>query len=121
MSIKSRFLNRVKQRAVDKLKRKDLATQVAFLHEALDKGMLSARELRRQIERNAVREMASVAKKRAASGEALTVEALLGDYNEHPEFKRLAERVGLTEEWFKDMAVQVAKGASEDAIAEEQR
>ena len=80
--------------------------QVKFLAEALSEGRVSAGKLRGEMEKNAVKEMSKGADKLLKQSRPLTVDGLLEEYHSSPDFKRLAERVGLEESWFVALAEQ---------------
>ena len=107
MGIPQFLTNRAKRQAVSGLKKLSTEDQIALLSQSLDKGWLSTRELRRQLERNAPNEMRKGRDRILREGKTPTVDLLLEEYRSSG-LKPLAERVGLDEAWFVALAEQYA-------------
>lgn len=112
MGIKEFALQRAKSAAASQLKKAATNDQIAILSSAIDEGVLSKREIRRQLERNAPNEMRKGCRKQIKEGKTPTVDSLLTEYRTVPGFKELAERCELTEQWFVELAEQVIKEES---------
>ena len=112
MGIKEIALQRAKSAAASQLKKAATNAQIAILSSAIDEGVLSKREIRRQLERNAPNEMRTGYRKQVKAGETPTVDSLLTEYRTTPGFKELTERCRLTEDWFVDLAQRVIKEES---------
>ncbi len=101
--------------AVKALQRRSTESQVDFLSKALDRGRLSESTLRYELETTAVKEMRRGIERFARQGTPLTVDLLLGEYDSEPSFQALAARVGLTRDWFADLAEREIAGWNKEA------
>ncbi len=94
----------VAQRVVGQLQTQSTSRQVAFLRSALDSGKLAPEKLREALVNKAPSEMAKGAKKINLKGNKPTVDELMEDIRKDGEFMVLAGRVGLDEDYFKNLA-----------------
>lgn len=78
--------------------------QIEFLSESLRTGRLRPEALRSQLMANAYTEMRKGIKKLGREGRDITVDALLESYHSEVEFRELAEKVGLDEAFFVNVA-----------------
>ena len=95
---------KVVQGAVGQLQTESTSRQVAFLRGALDSGKLAPEKLRKALVNKAPGEMAKGAKKINQKGSKPTVDELMRDIRKDGEFMVLANRVGLDEEYFINLA-----------------
>ncbi|MBU2249376.1 MAG: hypothetical protein KKD77_21690 [Gammaproteobacteria bacterium] len=107
---KATLLDRGRGKIVSGLKEGTTSKQLEFLSQALDSGSLSTRELRRQLEGNAVKEMHKGVIRITREGRIPTVDELLEEYRSETEFQGIAARVGLDEPWFVALAESVCGG-----------
>lgn len=105
-------------RALEAVKKAPLPNQLTFLQGALDKGLVTDDAVKTAIMNEAPKNMHKGARKLRDEGKEITVETLLrnGDdsYYDQPDFQKLAERVGLGEEYFKNLARQEVARWSQD-------
>jgi len=78
--------------------------QIKTLSDSLHSGRLSPAKLCEALVDNAHREMKKGADKLRKQGKAVTVEALLEEYHKDISFQGLADEVGLTEQYFANLA-----------------
>lgn len=97
--------------AVSILQRQSTDKQVDFLSTAVGEGRLKQGKLRDQLEKNAPKEMRKGIEKLVKQGKTPTVDLLLWEYRHERAFQKLAASVGLTEEWFIELAKrEIARG-----------
>lgn len=90
--------------AVSILQRQSTGKQVDFLNGAIGEGRLKQSKLRQTLEANAPKEMRKGIEKLVKKGKVPTVDLLLEEYHREKAFQKLAGSVGLTEEWFIQLA-----------------
>jgi hypothetical protein len=99
-----RVRHKVARKAVNLLQALSTRKQVEFLSESLRTGRLSPDELRGQLMANAHEEMRKGITKLHRKNREITVDKLLEEYRKETEFRELAEKVGLDEDYFIDVA-----------------
>ena len=99
-----RKMKKVAQGFVGQLQAQSTSNQVAFLRGSLDSGKLAPEKLRKALVNKAPSEMAKGAKRINKKGNKPTVDELMRDIRKDGEFMVLANRVGLDEEYFINLA-----------------
>ena len=89
---------------VDELSRGSVGDQVGRLDELVEAGALPDRKLRDAIMAKAPREMDKAIRKFRKQGREITVDGLCHEVKTEPGFLATCERVGLSLEWFEDLA-----------------
>jgi hypothetical protein len=97
-------LRKHKNQIVAQLKAIGTTTQVGIMSQALDSGALSPDKLHKELSNKAADEMSKGYDRIAKKGDTPTVDLLLAEYREELAFKALADRVGLNEQWFINLA-----------------
>lgn len=90
--------------AVKALQKTSTNNQLKVLMASLDTGKLSVSKLRKVLEKNAHKKMREGVELLVKKGKTPTVDLLMVEYWKEPEFRLLAKRVGLDEEWFTELA-----------------
>src|SRR5512147_822695 len=92
------------QKVANKVQSQDTTSQIRYLASALDKGLVSKMKLREALDKGCRKSMADGKAKMIQEGKTPTVELLLEEYYKDKQYKELTERVGLTEDWFINLA-----------------
>ena len=89
--------------------------QVGKLDELVSTGTLPDKRLKEAIMKKAPKEMDKAIKKAQRQGAEITVDSLCREVRTEPGFLKMCERIGLSLEWFEDLARarMVAKGIAE--------
>lgn len=91
---------------IAELSKGDTTELVGRLDSMVGTGDLSGGKLKAAIMSKAPKEMDKAIKKFQARGKEVTVDALCSEIRSTPEFLSMCERVGLSLEWFEDLAKQ---------------
>lgn len=101
---------KMQQAAVTVIQQKSTADQVDFMTQAMNEGRLAPNKVRKQMEQFAPLEMRKGAEKLIKQGKLVTVDNLLEEYRREKAFQKVADSVGLHEDWFIKLAeVEVRK------------
>lgn len=97
---------------VDELSGGSVGDQVGRLDGLVGAGALPARKLKSAIKAKAPKEMDTAIRKFQKQGREITVDSLCYEVKTEPGFLAMCERVGLSLEWFEDLARErmAAKG-----------
>ena len=96
---------------VEELSKGDVTDQVHRLDSMAGTGELPGGELARTIKSKAPKEMDKAIKKFKKQGKEITVESLCTDIKSTPGFLQMCNNVGITLEWFEDLARERMKAS----------
>lgn len=99
------FLQIQKAKAgIEVIKRAPMNSQLKFLQDAMDKGLVTETAVQKVIMNEAPKEMHKGTERLLKEGKPVTIDALMEDYRNQPDFRSLADRLGLKEDYFLGLA-----------------